>query len=1278
MALKRAKRSAIQSLSVIICAYTMRRYDSLCAAIRSVQQQSSPATAIIVVVDHAPTLLAKVWATFPEIEVIDNSGERGLSGARNAGIAHATTDLIAFMDDDAEAEADWLQCLRDGLSDPEVMAVGGKIVPRWEEQAPRWFPDEFLWVVGSTYRGMPTKRAVIRNAIGANMAFRREVFSAIGGFRTGIGRVGTLPLGCEETELSIRAYAHWPARTIVYEPDAVVHHHVTNERTTLRYFARRCYAEGISKATITRFVGTQKSLASERAYTMRTLPMGVLRGLGALLRGDRAGGARAIAIILGLVITTLGYVIGKYTRSAIAVRTAAPVIGAITPQLGAVPIDADAADSKITIIATPNFYPRRIIETEISVPIAPIAAVDPSTGERYAFALSVIRLHGTTLGMVEVKLGEDGLTAEQYAQQIWQTVQGPIVDHLRHDGLPSIGRLTAEGVKLHDLPVCRYEMNQFLTDAPFASVIVTAHGDGAQLTQCLTALQALHYPRYEIIVADASHANTIRDITRSFNSGDVDTHYVAAPGRGRVATANNRAIAVASGTIIAFTDDAATVDTFWLANLVRAFDSAEQVAGVTGLVLPKEYETVSQQWMEEYGGYAKGFARKSFTRHSRHQRSALYPYNAGIFGTGISMAFTAEFLRTTGGFDPALDASSDLALFRTVITSGATLVYDPAALVYYQTPQSYTELVARIETYGAGLGAYIAQTFLSHPSVALRGLSKAPQGLYYLLSPWSSKNRKRSNWYPRQLLSIERGSMLRGALGYIIARIFTLRSTPRSRLMPPPDSDDPGRDTGPRRRATTAESTSLVAAPTLLHAPVAPNGPMYLLRSKFEEHRTMLLNGLSMIGTTGVTSLLGFLYWWAAARHFTPDAIGFASALVSVISLLGLLGMFGFGTMLIGELPRQPQRREPLISAALLFVAAVAGLGGLAFALIAPAFVAAFASLRANPGIVLLFTLGVSLSAVTLVLDQALIGLLLGVQQLWRNTIFATVKLGLLLGATYLIAPQGGIAIFATWVSGFVVSLLVLLVTGLLRGVITSASSRPDWARLRQLGGYAFQHHVLNSILLAANQLLPIIVTIMLSVRANAWFYLSFSLANLVFMIAYSLATALYAINAADSAGLTQRLRVTVLVSFIAVVGANVVVTFGASQILGIYGHAYAVEGAWSLRLLCLAAIPEIVRMHYVALQRIHNTMRAAMLPLAIGGVGEIALAALGAHLNGLSGLCAGWLIALSIQALYMSPAVVATLRGTARNSMLSDAASNDRGHFIDAPAADAVSHHIA
>ncbi len=302
------------TISVLVCAYTENRWDGMVLSIQSLREQRLKPAQIILVVDHNKQLYQRARIEFPDVLVIENNNEQGLSGARNSGIPLATGEIIAFIDEDAVAAADWLSTLIPAYKNPDVMGAGGFIRPAWVEKKPEWFPEEFNWVVGCTYKGVPEKTGPVRNMIGCNMSFRRDAFEKVGGFRANMGRIGTIPLGCEETEFCIRLKQHWPSGSFIYEPQAKVDHRVPAMRARFSYFVARCYAEGLSKALVSQFVGTGDGLSSERTYTFRTLPQGVLHGLGDFFRGDWSGLGRAAAIVIGLIITTIGYLVGLVTQ----------------------------------------------------------------------------------------------------------------------------------------------------------------------------------------------------------------------------------------------------------------------------------------------------------------------------------------------------------------------------------------------------------------------------------------------------------------------------------------------------------------------------------------------------------------------------------------------------------------------------------------------------------------------------------------------------------------------------------------------------------------------------------------------------------------------------------------------------------------------------------------------------------------------------------------------------------------------------------------------------
>jgi O-antigen/teichoic acid export membrane protein len=399
------------------------------------------------------------------------------------------------------------------------------------------------------------------------------------------------------------------------------------------------------------------------------------------------------------------------------------------------------------------------------------------------------------------------------------------------------------------------------------------------------------------------------------------------------------------------------------------------------------------------------------------------------------------------------------------------------------------------------------------------------------------------------------------------------------------------------------------------------------------DNRVLLFNAGSLVGTMVVTSVLGFAYWWLAAQLFVPAVVGLASAAVSAMMLLTEVGIFGVGTLLLGELPQRPNEAGSLITTAVLLAGGLAGILGILFVAAAPRLSDSLRPLADSPQNVVVFVLGVILMTVAIVADQSVVGLLRSELKLSRNTLMAVAKFIVLLLAGLWVGDQSGMTIYATWGIGVLISLLGLLgyAWWKMRRVVVY---RPDWKLVPELGRSALGHHALNLALQSPTKAMPLLVTTLLSAEANAAFYIAWMIATLLFDMPGALTTVLYAIGAKDPGSSKEKTRFTLRLSFLIGALASVVLLVAAGPVLGLFGSTYAEMGTWSLRILTIGFFPIVIKSHYVAICRIHGRLARAALIMGIGAILEIVLAALGAIIGGMVGLTIGWVVAVCVEAM--------------------------------------------
>jgi O-antigen biosynthesis protein len=274
-----------------------------------------------------------------------------------------------------------------------------------------------------------------------------------------------------------------------------------------------------------------------------------------------------------------------------------------------------------------------------------------------------------------------------------------------------------------------------MTGQPFCSVVVSTRHRAAELERCLTALERLDYPAYEVIVVD----NTPGDQNVWRLAGVAGARWAVEPKVG-LSRARNTGAKTARGELIAFIDDDAVAQPDWLSAHAEAFRD-ESVAATTGRVLPTPSATdAAETWaaaVEDLGGTP--------FRVDRNTKDWFEQANFGGIGFGCNMAFRSMFFNRWGGFRESLGLAErerplgeEHYAFFTLVSNGRAVAYIPKALVYHDSPVTMSELRQKKRRLVRGSAAYLVMLLLEHPEFRARTLRYALTALRGNRRAWRS------------------------------------------------------------------------------------------------------------------------------------------------------------------------------------------------------------------------------------------------------------------------------------------------------------------------------------------------------------------------------------------------------------------------------------------------------------------------------------------------------------------------------------------------------------
>ncbi|MHC3437874.1 glucosyl-dolichyl phosphate glucuronosyltransferase [Natrialbaceae archaeon A-gly3] len=300
-------------VSVVVCTYSMDRYDVFCEAVESLFGQTYEPVEVVLVVDGNETVFERVQGEFggrDDVIVHCNDDNRGVSYSRTRGAQLASGDIVAFLDDDAVACPDWVEQLVRVYEQTGAIAAGGSLVGDWLAGRPWYLPREFFWLVGVTHPGFAEPWEEVRNTFESNISFRRDVFLNLGGFDPEMGPTADRYLHSEGAEIGARMHAEY-GRGVIYNPAAVVEHKVFEHRLRPRWLLRRAFKQGYSKRLLEAGVddpGGEEGVYLQQLFT-RDVPRYVWEGV-----SDRSltPFGHALMVFVFTAAVGIGYLYGLF------------------------------------------------------------------------------------------------------------------------------------------------------------------------------------------------------------------------------------------------------------------------------------------------------------------------------------------------------------------------------------------------------------------------------------------------------------------------------------------------------------------------------------------------------------------------------------------------------------------------------------------------------------------------------------------------------------------------------------------------------------------------------------------------------------------------------------------------------------------------------------------------------------------------------------------------------------------------------------------------------
>jgi O-antigen/teichoic acid export membrane protein len=360
---------------------------------------------------------------------------------------------------------------------------------------------------------------------------------------------------------------------------------------------------------------------------------------------------------------------------------------------------------------------------------------------------------------------------------------------------------------------------------------------------------------------------------------------------------------------------------------------------------------------------------------------------------------------------------------------------------------------------------------------------------------------------------------------------------------------------------------------------------------------SLVRSSMYLMATAVLTGASGYVYWIAAAHMYQAYDVGLASALINTMMLVATVATLGIGPTLIQVLPRcEPGSRWSLMLNAVLAVGSAASLlAGSVVAAILPRLSPKLANAGFQGGYTVALVVGALLMTLVALLDKTFVAERAAGKMLARNGVFAVLRIPLLI-VPMLLGFAGALSICSSWMLAAGVSLIggLLLIPRL--GRAYRLVTRGIVAQLRAMLSSFAGNQLISLGELAPIYLLPVFVAARLSLSENAYFYISWQVGSLFFMVSPSVATALLAEGSHRSLDVLRKAHRCIVTTVALLCPAMLIALFGGRFILSMFGPDYAHSGYLLLLVLAASAVPDAITNVSVSVLRVQNRLGSAAL----------------------------------------------------------------------------------